>query len=161
MVRTIQYRSAFLIAIENEYNELVEYFIRSGVNLDGRLHDEHHGAVLPFEYAVHMGNTSAAEMLLRAGCSCGELHLVNTISTDISSSERSHDYQWDVSSELQKLMIDLNVHENNVKLLHQLSRKSILNHLCPGAAKKITELPLPSRIIRYLCIPELVEEPVV
>ena len=140
-----EYQSAFLIAIDNEYNELVAHFIRSGVSLDCRLHDEHYGAVLPFEYAVHTGNKQAAEMLLYAGCSFGKFKLDDKIVEEFFQNS---------SPEIQ-IMIEWNVHENNVQPLHQLCRKSILNHLCPGAAKKITELPLPRMIIRYLSIPEL------
>ena len=148
------YQSAFRIAIENEYNELVAHFIRSGVSLDCRLHDEHYGAVLPFEYALQMGNKQAAEMLLHAGFSFGKFKLNDKIVKKLIRNS---------SPEIQKLMImiEWNVHENNVQSLHQLSRTLILNHLCPGAAKKITELPLSPMIIRYLSIPELDKELVV
>ena len=127
------YQSAFLIAINKGYNELVAHFIRSGVSLDCRLHDKHYGAVLPFEYAVYTGNKQAAEMLLHAGFSFGKFKLDDKIVKEFFQNS---------SPELQKLMImiERNVHENNVQPLYQLSRKSILNHLCPGAAKKITEL---------------------
>ena len=143
-----EYQSAFLIAIDNGYNELVAHFIRSGVSLDCRLHDEHYGAVLPFEYAVLRRNNQAAEMLLHAGSSFGKFKLDDKIVKEFFQNS---------SPELQKLMImiERNVHENNVQPLHQLCRKSILKHLYPGAAKKITELPLSPMIIRYLSIPEL------
>ena len=147
------YQSALMIAIKNEYNELVAHFIRSGVDLDGRLHDEYLGDVLPFEYAVIKYKNQAAEMLLHAGCSCGKFTLVNNIPTGIRCSIKG--FQMFVTPELEKLVIEWDVHKNNVMPLQQLSRKSILKHLYPRAVKKITALPLPSRIIRYLSIPEL------
>ena len=145
-----QYQSAFLIAIENGCIELVAHFIRSGVNLDCRLHNEYHGAVLPFEYAVIKDKKQTAEMLLHGGSSCGMFTLVDNISTDISYPQRCHMFQRYVSPELQKLMREWDVHENNVQPLQLLCRKSILKQLCPRTIKKITELPLPARIIRYL-----------
>ena len=150
-----RYQSAVMIAIMGGYNELVAHFIRSGVSLDCRLHDTFHGGVVLFENDVFRRNTQAAEMLLRAGCSCGEFSLVNNISTGISSSENIHESQRHVTPEFQKLMIKWDVHKNKVRPLQQMCRKSILHHLCPRAVKEITELPLPPRIIRYLGIPEI------
>ena len=147
------YQSAFLIAINSRYNELVAYFIRSGVDLDGRLHDEYLGEVLPFEYAVIKYKNQAAEMLLHAGSSCGKFSLVNNISIGIRCFRQT--FQRVFTPELEQLLIEWDVHKNNVMPLQQLSRKSILKHLCPRAVKKISELPLPPRIIRYLSIPEL------
>ena len=150
-----EYQSALMIAIENHYNELVAHFIRSGVNLDCKLHDLYIGNVLPFENAVIKRNKRVAEMLLHAGCSCGEFSLVNSISTGISSSENINEFQKHVTPEFQKLMIEWDVYKNKVRPLQQMCRKSILHHLCPRAVKEITELPLPPRIIRYLGIPEI------
>ena len=152
-----EYKSALLIAIRDECNELLAHFIRSGVNLDCRLHDLHLGDVLPFEYAVFMCNESAAAMLLYAGCSCGEFSLADYISTGKSFSVSIGNLQRTASSEFQKLLIEWNVHRNNVKPLDQLCRKLILNHLCPRAVRKIKELPLPSRIFGYLSISGLEE----
>ena len=149
------YQSAILIAIENRYNKLVAHFIRSGVSLDCRLHDAFLGDVLLFENAVIRRNKHAAEMLLRAGCSCGEFRLVKIIPTGISSTWHIHKFQEFVTPGFQKLMIKWDVYKNKVKPLQQLCRKSILNHLCPGAVKEITDLPLPPKIIRYLGIPGL------
>ena len=143
------YQSAFLIAINSRYNDLVAHFIRCGVNLDRRLHDDYHQDVLLFECAVIKKNKQAAEMLLHAGCLCGMFNLVNNISTGIRCFMRVF------TPEFEQLLIEWDVHKNKVKPLQQLSRKSILKHLCPRAVKKIRELPLPSRIIRYLSIPEL------
>ena len=148
-----KYQSAFMIAINNEYNELVTHFIRNGADVDRRLHDEYLGDVLPFECAVLNVNKQAAEMLLHAGCSCGKFNLVNNISTGIRCFRQQ--FQGYFSPELQKLMIEWEVPKNNVMTLQQLSRKLILKHLCPRAVKKISGLPLPPRIIRYLSIPEL------
>ena len=145
-------QNALLIAIKNEYNELVAHFIRSGINLDRKLHDEYHGDVLPFECALLMCNKQAAEMLLHAGCSCGKFSLVNNIFMYIFILQ---DVPMYISAKLQKLLVEWDVHKNNVKPLQQLCRKSILKHLCPRAVKKISELPLPLRIIRYLSISEL------
>ena len=150
-----RYQSAIMIAIMGTYNELVAHFIRSGVSLDCRLHDTFHGGVVLFENAVFRRNTQAAEMLLLAGCSCGEFSLVKNIPTGISSSGNIHESQRYVTPEFQELMIEWDVHKNMVRPLHQMCRKSILNHLCPKAVKEITELPLPPRIIRYLGIPEI------
>ena len=152
-----RYQSALMIAIKNGYNELVEHFIRSGVNLDCRLHDLFLGDVLPFEYAVSMRNKPVAQMLFHAGCSCGEFSLFNNISTGFSLSFCIRDLRRTSFSEFQQLLIEWNVHRNNVIPLDQLCRKLILNHLCPRAVKKIKELPLPSRMIRYLSIPGLEE----
>ena len=149
------YQSAIMIAIENHYYELVAHFIRSGVNLDCKLQIAYHEDLLPFEYAVIRCCKQAAKMLLRAGCSCGEFSLVNHVSNGISSSENIREFRRFVTPEVQKLMIELDLHKNKVRPLQQLCRKSILNHLCPGAVKKITELPLPPKIIRYLGILEL------
>ena len=102
------------------------------------------------EYAVIMCRNKAAKMLLRAGCACGEFSLINRVSTGISSSGNIHGFQRFISPEIHKLMIELDLHKNKVRPLQQLCRKSILNHLCPRAVKKITELPLPPMIIRYL-----------
>ena len=148
-----KYPNALMIAINRKNNELVSHFIRSGADLDGRLHDAYHGDVLPFEYAVIKNNKQAAEMLLHAGCSCGKFSLVNNISTGIRCFRQT--FQGYFSPELQKLMIEWDVLKNNVMPLQQLCRKSILKHLCPRAVKKISGLPLPPRIIRYLSIPEL------
>ena len=57
-----QYQCAVMIAINNGFNKLVAHFIRSGMDLDCRLHDDDHGVVLPFEYAVIKGNNHATEM---------------------------------------------------------------------------------------------------
>ena len=148
-----QYQSAFLKAIDNEYNELVAHFIRSGVSLDGRLHDDFHGAVLPFEYAVIKHNKPATEMILYGGC--GNLKLIKNFIAGIYCFDTTYDFRRYVSQELQKLMRELDVLENNVKSLQLLCRKSILKHLCPRAVKKITKLPLPPMIIRFLSIPEI------
>ena len=149
-----KYQSAIMIAIMGGYNELVAYFIRSGINLDCRLYDAFHGGVMPFEYAVIKDNKQAAEMLLHAGCSCGEFSLVNSISTGISSSENIHELQRHVTPEFHKRMIEWDVYKNKVRPLQKRCRKSILNSLCPRAVNKITELPLPPKIIRYLGISE-------
>ena len=149
-----KYQSAILIAIMGGYNELVAHFIRSGINLDCRLYDAFHGGVMPFEYAVIKDNTQAAEMLLHAGCSCGEFSLVNSISTGISSSENIYELQRHVTPEIHKRMIEWDVYKNKVRPLQKRCRKSILNSLCPRAVNKITELPLPPKIIRYLGISE-------
>ena len=147
-----QYQSAFQIAINKNYNELVAHFIRSGVSLNCTLYDEHYGDVLPFEYAVIKDNKPAAEMLLHAGCSCGKFNLINTISRIIDINK----VRCYVPTGPQKLMRELNVHENNVRPVHQLCRKWILNHLCPRADKKIFEVPLPPLVIsKYLNMPEI------
>ena len=150
-----RYQSAIMIAIEEHCNKLVAHFIRSRINLDCRLYDAFHRNLLPFKFAVSERNTQVAEMLLYAGCSCGEFSLVNSISTGISSSRNIHESKRYVTPEIQKLMIEWDVYKNKVRPLQQMCRKSILHHLCPRAVKEITELPLPPRIIRYLSIPEI------
>ena len=148
------YENAFQIAINNEYNELVAQFIRSGFDVDCKLHDFYLGDMLPFELAVIRGNGQAAEMLLHAGCSCGKFNLVNNMSTGINSWTIQR-FQMYISPELTSLMREWDVNKNNVKPLQQKCRKLILNQLCPRNLKKITELPLPAEMIRYLCILEL------
>ena len=156
-----RYQSALIIAIKNGYNELVEHFIRSRVNLDCRLHDRYLGDVLPFEYAVFMRNKQAAEMLLHAGCSCGYFSLVNSVFTDIGpygsviNCVLNCVFNVSISDlpEMEELMIEWEVYKNKVKPLQQLCRKSILKDLYPRAVRNITELPLPPIMISYLSIP--------
>ena len=150
-----RYQSALMLAIRDHYNELVAHFIRSGLNLDCRLYDAFYGNVLPFKFTVYECNTQAAEMLLHAGCSCGEFSLVNNISTGISSSRNIHELPRHITPGIHKLMIEWDVYNNKVRPLQQMCRKSILHDLCPRAVKKISKLPLPPTIIRYLGIPEI------
>ena len=119
--------------------EAIACFIREGVNVNTRSYHPSLGIVLPFELAVSKNHIPAAEMLLVAGCSGGV-------------------HRWENNHTLngrQILLKKWNVHKNNVLPLKQRCRMVILNHLCPQADEKITELPLPSQIIKYLRIPEL------
>ena len=118
-------------------------FIRRGVNVNTRSYYPDIGVVLPFEAAVYKNHIYAAEMLLVAGCSRG-VHSWNNNCT----------LKDNIGREIQELLKKWNVHKNNVLPLKQRCRMVILNHLCPQA-DKITELPLPPQLIKYLSIPEL------
>ena len=139
----ISYKSAIIIAMNLKDIELVAHFIRCGVNLDYILHAGSYGYGLPFEFSIRGGCIHIVQMLLYSSCSRGEFSLKNT--DELSNS---------VTPEIKKLMIDWEVHQNNVTPLLELCRKSILYHLYP-AAGKIDKLPLPPVIIKYLSIPEL------
>ena len=134
-------RSNIIAAICHKQVEVIALFIRSGVNLNARSFHPSIEIALPFEVAVHQNHIYAAEMLLVCGCSCGVYSLDK--------------HEADISHELQKLLKEWNVHKNKVIPLKQRCRMVILNHLSPQADKKISELPLPPLLIRYLSIPEL------
>ena len=104
----------------------------------------HIGSLLPFEAAVYAGHINALKMLFLSGCSCG-----------VHSLENNHGLKAGVTCELKELLKEWNVHKNNAMPLQQRCRVVILNHLCPQADKKITELPLLPQLIKYLTIPEL------
>ena len=140
--------TAMHLAIKRGLSMLIIHFIRTGGDINTRSYDPMlslYGGVLPFEASVLYSNHSAAEMLLVSRCSCGmfSLNIWHKIKKDA------------INPEIRKLMIDWDVQENRVISLKHLCRMSILNHLCPGAQKKITELPLPPILITYLGIPEL------
>ena len=99
----------------------------------------------PFEAAIWIGHIYAAQMFLVTGCSRGEISLNKNFKVDYGI----------ISSEIETLMKEWNVHINNVLPLQQKCRMVILNHLCPQADKKITRLSLPPLLIKYLSIPEL------
>ena len=136
--------STIIEAICEGHVEVIALFIRSGVNVNDRSFYPGIGLELPFEAAVRKHHIYAAEMLLVTGCSRG-----------VHSLDNNHKHKTDISTDLQKLMKEWNVHKNNVLPLEQRCRMVILNHLCPQADKKITALPLPPFLITYLSIPEL------
>ena len=139
-----KYPSVIIAAISNRHVEIIARFIRGGVNVNTRSYYPPIGVVLPFEVAVYENHLYAAEILLVAGCSRGEYRLDN-----------SNLLNSNIGCEMQELLKKWNVHKNNVLPLEQRCRMVILNHLSPQADKKITELPLPPQIIRYLSIPQL------
>ena len=132
--------------------EIIACFIRGGFNMNTKsdypnlslvsgLADI--GVMLPFEAAVWADYIYTAELLLVTGCSRG-----------IPSWNHNHPLNGIISSEMQELLKEWNVHKNNVIPLQQRCRMAILNHLyCVG--RKIAELPLPPPLIKYLSIPEL------
>ena len=124
----------------------VAYLIRNGADINCRSFDSSHINSLPFEAALY-GNNSfhAAEMLLISGCSCGSYSL--NVDQEIWSSKHY--------KELANLLRKWNVQDNNVTSLQQMCRTVILKQLSPAANKKIDELPLPARIIKFLGLPEL------
>ena len=135
------------VAILDGHVDVLASFIHGGVNVNTR---RYHSimplsSVLPFEVALCTNHIYAAEMLLVAGCSCG-IHSWNINHTISNASS---------VLKMQELLKEWNVHKNNVIPLKQRCRMVILNHLCPQADKKITELPLPPQLIKYLSIPEL------
>ena len=138
--------SAINVAISGYHVEVIACLIRSGVNVNLRSKCPHIDSLMPFEAAVRRGNIYALEMLLVSGCSGGVHSLDNNHEVKVKT---------EIDPDLQKLIKKWNVHENNVLPLKQRCRMMILNHLCPQADKKITELPLPAQIIKYLGIPEL------
>ena len=131
-------------AIYRRHVKHLACFIRGGVNVNTRSYYPDMDVVLPFEVAVYKSDIYAAEMLLVAGCSRG-----------IHSWNNNHTLKVNIGGKMQELLKEWNVHKNNVLPLKQRCRMVILNYLCPQADKKITELPLPPLIIKYLSIPEL------
>ena len=126
--------------------EVMARFIREGLNVNTKSYnpDNASDGVLPFEDAVFRSNFYVAKLLLVSGCSCGVFSLDST-----------HTLKTNMTSSIQELLMEWNVHENHVLPLKQRCRMVILNHLFPQADKKITELPLPTQLIKYLGIPEL------
>ena len=137
--------SVITAAINERHIESIARFIREGVNVNTRSCLPNMGVVLPLEAAVYKNCIPAAEMLLVAGCSRGVHRWEDNHIISNASRVRL----------MQELLKEWNVHKNNVLPLKQRCRMVILNHLCPQADKKITELPLPSQIIKYLSITEL------
>ena len=135
--------SAINIAIHKQHVEVIALFIRGGVNVNTRACNVYMDMMLPFEFAVCIHHIYAAEMLLVSGCSCGVHSFDN------------HKLKVDTLPRMQDLLKKWNVDKNTVLPLRQRCRMVILNHLSPQADQKITELPLPPQIIRYLSIPEL------
>ena len=141
-------------AIYRRHVKHLACFIRGGVNVNTRSYYPEmvltqgqagiRRVLLPFESAVYKNHIYAAEMLLVSGCSPG-----------IHSWNNNHRLKVNIEREMQELLTEWNVHKNNVLPLKQRCRMVILNHLCPQADKKITELPLPAQLIKYLSIPEL------
>ena len=138
------YTSAINIAIHKCSVTIVAHLIRSGLNINSSSYHHRYGYVLPFEAAVLDTNIDAAKMLLVAGCSCG-----------VYSLTRGHKFKANVNPDLKSFMKNWNVASNNATSLGQQCRRMILEHLSPQAHKKIKELPLPKRIIKYLSLPEL------
>ena len=150
-VATDRCPSALIVAIQSSYVEFIALLIRNGVDINFRSYDYRWGYVLPFEAAVLHELTFgivlsfAVEMLLVSGCSCG-----------VFSLEEDHPFKAKQSNILLKnMMMEWNVHENNVKPLKQQCRLVILKHLSPRASKMIENLPLPQGLIKYLSMPEL------
>ena len=137
--------STINVAIFNLHVEVIACFIRGGVNVNTRSYHANMGMMLPFEVAVEINHVYAAEMLLVTGCSYGVLSL----------DRNNHKLRGYISSEMQDLLKKWNVHHNAVLPPQQRCRMVILNHLSPQADKKITELPLPLVLIKYLRISEL------
>ena len=133
--------SAINVAIYMRHVEVIARFIRVGANVNAKSIFGRIGAVLPFEAAVWDHYNYAAQMLFASGSSFGVYSLPEALVK--------------LSPDMQELLREWNVHENNVLPLQKRCRMVILNHLCPQADKKITELPLPPFLIKYLGIPEL------
>ena len=124
---------------------IVACFIRSGADLSIRFYDKVYGNVLLFEAAVLYHNHCAAEMLLLSGCSCG-----------VFNTQKKLKDSYKMSRKMENLMDSWKVRENRVKSLKMTCRTAILNHLSPTTAgQKLSKLPLPDCLIRFLGIPEL------
>ena len=146
----VRYQCALMVCIELEYNEILIDFINNGVNIDIRLHDLHLEEVLPFQYAVIRGRRQAADILLHAGCFCGEFNFVK-----LSPTGRIPDSENYVNAELQKLLREWNVRGNTVNKLHTMCRSKILRHLYPRSIADVKDLPIPTKIIRFPSLAEL------
>ena len=136
--------SALNVAIFKRLVEVIARLIRGGVNVNAKSFYPGIGAVLPFEAAVWHNHIYAAKMFFVYGSSCGMFNL-----------PKKHKCKVGIAPGLQELLEEWNVHKNKVLSLQQRCRMVILNHLCPQADKKITELPLPPPLITFLNIPEL------
>ena len=143
-VQGITVNSTIIEAIHKRHVGTIALFIRSGLKVNIRSYHRHVGSVLPFEAAVYTDHIYAAKMLLFTGSSCG-VHSLNN----------NHKLKTGTTNELKELLKEWNVHKNNVIPLQQRCRMAILNHLSPQADKKISELPLPQILVKYLTIPEL------
>ena len=132
------------LTIYEGHVEVIAFIIRGGVNVNIKSFYPGIDIVLPFEAAVYDGHIYAAEMLLFSGSSCG-----------VHSLKNNHKLKDGITDELQELLKEWNVHKNDVIPLKQRCRMVILNHLSPQANKKIIELPLPPKLVKYLSIPEL------
>ena len=136
--------NAISIVIHLRHVELIALFIRGGLNVNIKSYHPRIGSVLPFEAAVYNGHVDAVKMLLLSGCSCG-----------VQSLNNNHKFKSEITHELKELLKEWNVQKNNVTPLKQRCRMVILNHLSPQADKKILEVQLPPKLIKYLSIPEL------
>ena len=138
--------SAMNVAIARQHVKVIARFLREGVNVNTRSYNGDMGMMLPFEVAVWRNHICAAEMLLVSGCSHGVHSLDNS---------DNHKLKVNTIPRMQELLKEWKVCKNTVLPLRQRCRMVILNHLSPQADQKITELPLPPQLIRYLTIPEL------
>ena len=136
--------SVINVAIENGHVELVARMIRSGADIRCRSFAGTSDKLLPFETSVVCGQVCITKMLLVYGCPCG-----------VYSLNKRGRLKLKIKPELKSLMRRWNVHKNNVTPLEQQCRREILTQLSPRAEKKVTKLPLPSRLIKYLIITEL------
>ena len=139
--------SAINVAISREHVEVMARYIRTGVSVTGKSFSRSTWTVVcPLEAAVWNPHIGVVQMLLVSGSQlpCGVFNWPK----DTKSKD-------DIPPYMQELLEEWDVYRNNVLPLKQRCRMVILNHLCPQADKKITELPLPPFLIRYLSIPEL------
>ena len=127
----IPYKNAITMAISQVDIELVAHSIRCGANFDCSFYDESYRYCLPFEFSINGQCIHIVKMLLYSGCSRRKFSLKNT-----------DEFSNNVTPEIKKLMLNWEVHQNNVTPLLELCRKSILNYLYP-AAEMIEKLPLP------------------
>ena len=138
------YPNVINIAICVSHVKVIARFIRGGLNVNIKSNNPDTDVVLPFEDAVFRSQFYAAKMLLMSGCSCG-----------VHSLDSTHKLKTNMTPSIQQLLMEWNIHKNNVIPLKQRCRMVILNYLCPQADKKIKELSLPPQIIQYLSVPEL------
>ena len=148
--------SVLSVAILERHVEIIARFIRGGVNMNTSYRYPGMGIMLPFEAAVWYDHIYAAEMLLVSGCS----RRVHSLHTDrkiqeLQELQENQVLNTNMEPKLQELLKKWGVLKHNVLPLQQRCRVVILSHLSPQADKKIVKLPLPSRIINYLRIPEL------
>ena len=130
----------FTAIIIRGYAGVLAGLIRCGVDFNQKLHGRQLGYISSFELSVRCNNIYAAEMFLILGYTGG-----------MNSLAKMHP----LKPKLLNLLMEWNLHENNVQPLKRQCRRVLLNHLTPQADKKIKQLPLPPMLITYLNIPEI------
>ena len=136
--------SSFIATIIRGDAGVLAGLIRCGLDFNKILHGHRLDYILPLEFSVRCNNIYAAEMFLLSGYTGG-----------MNSLAKVHQLKHVVGPKLLNLLMEWNVHENNVVPLKRQCRRVLLNYLIPQADQKIKQLPLPLMLITYLSIPEI------